>query len=362
MSADKNKKNRGHSKSSKSMDGTLKNTKSVAAFIQKRKRANPEELFKKLAKGDRVALAKAITIIESSRPEDQEIAQNLISKSLKKATNSFRIGITGPPGVGKSTFIESIGKHLLKDRKKLAILTIDPTSQVSKGSVLGDKTRMQDLSSNKNVFIRPSAAGETLGGVARKTRETITLCEAAGYDTIIVETVGVGQSEIAVHSMVDAFCLLLMPGGGDELQGIKRGVVEMADLIAINKADEDRIETAKQSRSAFKNAIHFYPTNENGWVTKVLTCSGLTDVGVIEVWEELQNYYAHNIKTGFLKKRRTSQSKFWLHETIINNLKKSFYQNPKITDLLFDLENKVIAGKISPFQAAEQLVKLNKHK
>ena len=352
MSSDKNKKNQNR----------LKNTKTVAAFIQKRKTINPNQLFDQLVKGDRIALAKAITIIESSRAADQEIAQNLIAKSLKKSIKSFRIGITGPPGVGKSTFIESIGKHILKNRKKLAVLTIDPTSQVSKGSVLGDKTRMQDLSSHKNVFIRPSAAGETLGGVARKTRETITLCEAAGYDTIIVETVGVGQSEIAVHSMVDAFCLLLMPGGGDELQGIKRGVVEMADLIAINKADEDRIEMAKQSRSAFKNAIHLYPPNENNWITKVMTCSGLNDKGITEIWTELENYFAHNTKTGYLKKRRTSQSKFWLHETIINNLKNSFYTNPHINKALLGLENEVIEGKISPFQAAEQLIKLASHK
>ncbi len=355
MSADKNK-------NTKSKDGNLKNTKSVKKFIQKRKTIDPNTLFNQLAKGDRIALAKAITVIESSRSEDHEVAQNLISKSLLKAVPAFRIGITGPPGVGKSTFIESIGKHILKNRKKLAVLTIDPTSQVSKGSVLGDKTRMQDLSTIKNVFIRPSAAGDTLGGVARKTRETITLCEAAGYDTIIVETVGVGQSEIAVHSMVDAFCLLLMPGGGDELQGIKRGVVEMADLIAINKADEDRIELAKQSRSAFKNAIHFYPPNENGWGTKVMTCSGLNDKGVDEIWKELQKYFDHNTKTGYLKKRRTSQSKFWLHETIINNLKNSFYTDPHITKVLLDLENKVIEGKISPFQAAESLIKLARHK
>ena len=357
MSSDKNKKTRNRSKTSKSNDGSLKNTKTVAAFIQKRKTINPDQLFDQLVKGDRIALAKAITVIESSRSEDQEMAQNLISQSLIKAVPSFRIGITGPPGVGKSTFIEAIGKHILKNRKKLAVLTIDPTSQVSKGSVLGDKTRMQDLSAHKNVFIRPSAAGETLGGVARKTRETITLCEAAGYDTIIVETVGVGQSEIAVHSMVDAFCLLLMPGGGDELQGIKRGVVEMADLIAINKADEDRIVMAKKSRAAFKNAIHLYPPNANEWATKVMTCSGLNNKGIDEIWKELKNYFAHNTQKGFLKKRRTSQSKFWLHETIINNLKNSFYTNPHITKVLSDLENKVIEGKISPFQAAEALLK-----
>lgn len=358
MSSNKNKPTKNHSKRTNSKGGSLRNTKSVAAFIQKRKTISPDQIFEKLIKGDRVALAKAITIIESARPEDQEFAQNLISKSLKKVKKSFRIGITGPPGVGKSTFIESIGKHILKDRKKLAILTIDPTSQVSKGSVLGDKTRMQDLSSNKKVFIRPSAAGATLGGVARKTRETITLCEAAGYDTIIVETVGVGQSEIAVHSMVDVFCLLLMPGGGDELQGIKRGVVEMADLIAINKADEDRIGLAKKSRAAFKNAIHLYPPNENGWETKVMTCSGLNDIGVDAIWTELQNYYDQNTKTGFLKKRRTSQSRFWLHETILNNLKDSFYQNPKVKAALLDLEKNVIDGKLSPFQAAEKLIKL----
>lgn len=357
MRSDKNKKKTNPSKDA----SKLKNKAAVKKRIQKRKAVDLNLLFQKLIKGDRIALAKAITIIESTRTEDQLLAENLLSKSLKVSRNSFRIGITGSPGVGKSTFIEALGTHILKAKRKLAVLTIDPSSQLSHGSVLGDKTRMQQLSSEKNVFIRPSAAGDTLGGVARKTRETITLCEAAGYDTVIVETVGVGQSEIAVHSMVDAFCLLLMPGGGDELQGIKRGVVEMADLIAINKADEDRVEQAKQSKIAFRNAIHFYPPNENKWTTKVLTCSGLNNKGVKEIWAELLAFNKHNTKTGFGKKRRTLQNKFWLHETIINILKHSFYTDPKIADALAKLEKQVVSGEISPFTAAEKLIEIARH-
>ena len=237
------------------------------ASIRKKRAAawSAERYAEKILEGDRVILSRAITLIESNRQSHQQLAQQIIEQCIPHSGKAIRIGITGSPGVGKSTFIEKLGKHILQQDRKLAVLAIDPSSQLSKGSILGDKTRMAELSADPNAYIRPSPAGQSLGGVGRCTRSTIILCEAAGFDTIFVETVGVGQSEIVVHSMVDFFLLLLLPGAGDELQGIKRGIVEMADLLAINKSDGDRLPLAKRSRQSYKNALHLFPPKESGW-------------------------------------------------------------------------------------------------
>jgi len=268
------------------------------------------------------------------------------------------VGVTGTPGVGKSTFIEALGKHVTGAGHRIAVLAIDPTSQVTRGSILGDKTRMAALATNENAFIRPSPAGDSLGGVARKTRETIVLCEAAGYDVILVETVGVGQSETAVHSMVDFFLLLLLPGAGDELQGIKRGIVEMADLIAINKADKNKLKPAQQAKQAYKNALHLYPPQFSGWIPEVLTCSALEGTGITEIWHTIQAYKIATQTNDFWQENRTRQAKFWLYETIKNDLSNSFFTHKKIKEILPRVEADVAAGRLSPFKGAEELMDL----
>jgi len=232
-----------------------------------------------ILRGDRVRLGQAITIIESTRVQDQQLAGQIIEQCLPHANKAIRIGITGAPGVGKSTFVESFGSFLLQQNKQLAVLAVDPSSRVSGGSILGDKTRMEQISTHPNAFIRPSPSGDSLGGVARKTREAMILCEAAGFDTILVETVGVGQSEFMVHSMVDCFLLLLLPGAGDELQGIKRGIVEMADMVLINKADGERIKLAQQTKRDYRNALHLFPPKQSKWIPKAVVCSALKQQG-----------------------------------------------------------------------------------
>ncbi len=253
--------------------------------IQRKRKSQPstDELINAILVGDITALSRAITLIESKNPEHLQKANEVIKKCLPHANKSIRIGITGVPGVGKSTFIESFGKHLTKRGKKVAVLAVDPSSTITKGSILGDKTRMEDLVKDKNAFIRPSPSGDSLGGVARKTRETIILCEAAGFDTIIIETVGVGQSETAVHSMVDFFLLLKLAGAGDELQGMKRGIIEMADAIAINKADGDNLNKANLAKIEFKRALHLYPEKESEWQPKVVLCSAIEKTGIDEI-------------------------------------------------------------------------------
>ncbi len=315
-----------------------------------------ETLTKGVLSGDRVLLSKAITYIESELPEHQKIASDLIENCLPYANNSLRIGITGSPGVGKSTFIESLGNHLLSLDHKLAVLAVDPSSQISKGSILGDKTRMQELAADNRAFIRPSPAGVALGGVAQKTRETIILCEAAGYDTILIETVGVGQSEIAVHSMVDCFMLLLLPGAGDDLQGIKRGIVEMADIVVVNKADEERMNLAKESKQAYKNALHLFPPKENNWIPKVMTCSALKNTGIKEVWNTVEAYKKHTTENNYFEHHRIQQSKYWLFESINYQLKSLFYNDKKIKDQIDQVESEVTAEKVSPFRAAQKLI------
>ncbi|MFK7812027.1 MAG: methylmalonyl Co-A mutase-associated GTPase MeaB [Maribacter sp.] len=318
-----------------------------------------EELISGILDSDKAALARAITLVESTKQESLEKANTIIEKCLAKKTDSIRIGITGVPGVGKSTFIESFGKKLTSIGKKVAVLAVDPTSTQTGGSILGDKTRMAELVKDENAFIRPSPSGISLGGVTRKTRESIILCEAAGYDVILIETVGVGQSETAVHSMVDFFLLLKLPGAGDELQGIKRGIIEMADAIVINKADGDRLKSARHAAVEFSKALHLYPPKENGWIPKVLNCSAIENTGLDEIWDMIVNYISENKASKFFIQKRQNQNKNWLLQTLDDQLKLQFYQNKEISIALEELIPDVINNKISPFRAAEKL--LQKH-
>lgn len=316
----------------------------------------PDELFKGIRSGDRTALSKAITLIESALPEHQLIAQTLIQKCLPFAGNSLRLGITGVPGAGKSTFIESFGNSLLRDDHKLAVLAIDPSSERSGGSILGDKTRMETLAGQEKAFIRPSPSGGTLGGVARKTRESVILCEAAGYDIIIVETVGVGQSETTVHSMVDFFLVLMIPGAGDELQGMKRGIMEMADAILINKADGDNIDRAQRAKTEYANALHLFPLPPSGWAPKVVTCSSTEGAGVQEVWEMIGSYKKHAKSNGFFDRRRSEQGTYWMYQTLNEGLKLRFFNDPKVSKRLEELERMMENDQISSFAAAVELL------
>lgn len=336
-----------------------KNTPSARiSKIQNSRKLIPtvEELTTGIFKNDKTALARAITLVESIKEENIEKANLIIEKCLANKTESIRIGITGVPGVGKSTFIESFGKQLTSKGKKVAVLAVDPTSTQTKGSILGDKTRMGELVKDDNAFIRPSPSGISLGGVTRKTRESIILCEAAGYDVILVETVGVGQSETAVHSMVDFFLLLKLPGAGDELQGIKRGIIEMADAIVINKADGETIKHARIAAAEFTRALHLYPPKENGWVPKVLSCSALEHTGLDEIWNMISNYISENKTTHFFTSKRQNQNKHWLLQTLDDQLKLKFYQDKKVALSLEKSIDDVINNKISPFQAAKKLL------
>jgi len=322
----------------------------------KRKTYSAEEFAQGIFNGDINLLSQAITMIESSKPEHQEVAQQIIEMCLPKAGRSIRLGITGVPGAGKSTFIESIGKYLCNSNHKVAVLAIDPSSERSKGSILGDKTRMEELSNHDNAFVRPSPSAGTLGGVARKTRESMILCEAAGFDMIIIETVGVGQSETAVKSMVDFFLLLKIAGAGDELQGIKRGIMEMADAIAINKADGNNIDRATLAKAQFQNALHLFPPHESGWDPKVLLCSALYDKGIPEIWECIKEYVNNTNKSNFFETNRREQSKYWMYETINERLKMDFYNNIIIKSIVKNTESDVLNDKISSFIAAHSLL------
>jgi LAO/AO transport system kinase len=283
-------------------------------------------------------------------------ANEIINACLPHANKSIRIGITGVPGVGKSTFIEAFGSYLTSLGKKVAVLTVDPSSTISHGSILGDKTRMEELVKDKNAYIRPSASGETLGGVARKTRETIILCEAGGFDTIIIETVGVGQSETAVHSMVDFFLLLKISGAGDELQGIKRGIMEMADAIVINKADGDNVNKAKLAKTEFNRALHLFPAKSSGWTPIVSTCSSITKEGIDEVWQTITDYFQLVKANHYFEEKRKEQNQYWMMETINDQLKSNFYNHPEIIKLLEENKKAVATNRKSPFTAALDLI------
>ena len=322
----------------------------------RRKEIIVEELTREILAGNKRALSQGITLIESRQPLHREKASALVENCLPHANRSIRIGITGVPGVGKSTFIEAFGGYLADNGKKVAVLAVDPTSSVTGGSILGDKTRMETLVNHKNAFIRPSPSGDSLGGVAKTTRETIILCEAAGFDTLLIETVGVGQSETTVHSMTDFFLLLKLAGAGDELQGIKRGIMEMADAIVINKADGENLKPAEKARSEFKRALHLYPAKESGWTPKVLLSSATEKTGIEEVWELICEYDRLVKKSGHFSQKRQNQNKFWLLQTINEDLKARFYQDPEIKKLLPKQLDALDRNETTPFEAAALLL------
>lgn len=309
-----------------------------------------------IVKGNVSMLSRAVTLVESINPDHQSIAQEVLEKCLPYSGKSVRIGISGVPGAGKSTSIDSFGMHVLEKGGKLAVLAIDPSSERSKGSILGDKTRMEALSAHPRSFIRPSPSAGSLGGVARKTRESIILCEAAGYDKVFVETVGVGQSETAVHSMVDFFLLIQLAGTGDELQGIKRGIMEMADAIIINKADGDNIDKANLAATQFRNALHLFPAPESGWTPRVLTYSGFYNLGVKEIWDMVDEYMDFVKDNGYFDHHRNQQSKYWMYESIDETLKSSFYNNSYIKEILTQYEDSVLQGNVTSFVAAKKLL------
>lgn len=309
-----------------------------------------------ILEGNRTVLSRAITLIESSLLKHHQQAQKIIEKCIPYSGNAVRIGITGVPGVGKSTFIEVFGTHLTKNGAKLAVLAIDPSSEITKGSILGDKTRMEDLANDPNAFIRPSPSAGTLGGVARKTRETVILCEAAGFDTILIETVGVGQSETMVHSMVDFFLLLMLAGAGDELQGIKRGIMEMADSIVINKADGENIIKAKSARIEYQNALHLFPPTNSGWIPLVEICSSRTGKGIPEIWKIISDYVSFTKQNGFFASNRQQQSKFRMFEMINEELLNNFYQNKDVASLTEKIEQELLSQKITSYAAAQKLL------
>ena len=321
-----------------------------------RKSYTPAEYVEGILKGNITVLSQAVTLVESAKHEHQQVAQEIIEKCLPFAGRSMRIGITGVPGAGKSTSIDVFGMHLLEKGHKLAVLAIDPSSERSKGSILGDKTRMEALSREKNAFIRPSPSAGSLGGVARKTRETIVLCEAAGFDTVFVETVGVGQSETAVHSMVDFFLLIQVAGTGDELQGIKRGIMEIADGIVVNKCDGDNVDRCHMAATNFRNALHFFPASESGWMPKVLCYSGFYGYGVKEVWDMIFEYINFVKDNNYFYLRRQEQNKYWMYETIDAKLRSNFYNNPRIASLLEEAENSIQNGEKTSFMAAHALL------
>jgi len=315
-----------------------------------------EYYYKGIIEGNITILAQAITIIESSKLEHRTLAEEILDKCRLATVDSVRIGITGVPGVGKSTFIETFGKSLTSKGHRVAVLAIDPSSSRNKGSILGDKTRMEALSSDKNAFIRPSPSSGSLGGVAQKTRETITLCEAAGFDIILVETVGVGQSEIEAHSMVDFFLLLMLAGAGDELQGIKRGIIEMSDAIFINKADGDNVQKAELSKVQYANALHLFPPQKSGWIPIADTCSAFNNIGIDNVWNHIQKYIRLTKSNGYFLLKRKEQELYRLHKQIETKLKQIFYEDKSLESELAIAEKEVSENSKSPYLLAEKLI------
>jgi len=327
-----------------------------------RNRLSIKEYSEGVLKGERAILSRAITILESRLPEDERIAEAVLKEILPNSGRSIRLGITGVPGVGKSTFIESFGNFLIENGHKVAILAIDPSSQKSKGSILGDKTRMETLAKNTNAFIRPSASGTALGGVAEKTRESILLCEAAGFDITIVETVGVGQSETAVHQMVDFFLLLMLAGAGDELQGIKKGIMEMADAVVINKADGENRANSERAKREYQNALHLFPANDNGWITQVKTMSAMEKVGIEEVWKMISDFVAQTKNNGHFESRRSLQNVAWMHDAIKRRLLSNLWDDEILAFKINSIEKEVEQGKLPASLAATQILEMLKQK
>ena len=331
---------------------------------KRRSRLTRERYIDGVLAGDRKILARAITLIESSRTDDAELAQEILEACLPHTGNSIRLGITGVPGAGKSTLIDALGMHLIREHgQKVAVLAIDPSSEVSGGSILGDKTRMNALSQNQNAFIRPSASRGALGGVAQRTREAMLLCEAAGFQRIIVETIGTGQSETAVHSMVDFFLLLMISGAGDELQGMKRGVMEMADAVVINKADGDNRTKAERTRTEFQNALRYFPPPPTGWTPCSLSCSALTGEGIPELWKCVYEHTKLLKSNQWFERIRRNQLKNWMYEVIERGLVRNFRNHPLVKQKLAELEREVTEGRITSFHAANRLLELyTKHR
>lgn len=326
-------------------------------FVRRKRRTfTTDEYVEGILQGNITILAQAITLVESNNPAHYAQAQEIIERCLPYSGKSVRIGITGVPGAGKSSFIEAVGNMITSLKHKLAVLAIDPSSERSGGSILGDKTRMESICHNPDIFVRPSPSAGSLGGVARKTRETIVLCEAAGFDVIFIETVGVGQSETAVHSMVDMFMMLQISGAGDELQGIKRGIMEMADMMVITKADGENITKAELAKAQYQGALHLFPLAESGWRPQVYTCSSLLGTGLEEVWQGVEKYLEHIELNGYFTANRNRQNKYWMYETINETLKSSFYNNPEIEAKMVEVEQRVLEAKLSSFIAAKELL------
>lgn len=327
----------------------------LSARKTQRQLRNPQELLLGIQAGSRAALSAAITLVESENPQDRMLANDLLKACKKVAKSAKRIGITGVPGVGKSTFIESFGLELLKKGLKIAVLAIDPSSSVSGGSILGDKTRMERLSQETAVFIRPSATGKTLGGVAKHTREAILLCEAAGYDIIIIETVGVGQSETVVHGMVDFFMLLMLAGAGDELQGMKRGIMELADTVIINKADGSNEVSAKNARTQYASALHIFAQRPDAWHVPVLCASGLNAIGLIEIWQEIEKFYRHMEFGGYLLTKRAQQEVQLFEQLIEETLRLQFLTHDTQQTQYASLKEQLLSGELMAYEAIDLL-------
>ncbi len=331
----------------------------IAQVAKRRRSLTRQQYLDGILAGDRTVLAQAITLIESSRAADRELAEQIIEDCLPYSGNSIRVGITGVPGAGKSSVIEALGTFLIEEhQQKIAVLAIDPSSQISGGSILGDKTRMQTLASSEMAFIRPSPSRGSLGGVAQRTREVMLLCEAAGYGNILVETVGVGQSEIAVHGMVDFFLLLMLAGAGDELQGMKRGVMEMADIVVVNKADGSNLMAAERARTDAQNALHYFPASQSEWTPRALTCSAQTGHGIPELWECVLEYTALTKGNGWFAAARRDQTRTWMHEIIQQGLRQRFEAHPVIRKRMESLEQEVVEGRTTSFRAALTLLEI----
>ncbi len=321
-----------------------------------KQRLQVNEYLEGVKRGDRVVLAKALTLIESNLETDRTVATKLLSKLAPLKTDTIRIGVTGVPGVGKSSFIESFGSYLTQCNKKVAVLTVDPTSQLSKGSILGDKTRMENLSKNPLAFIRPSPSGGALGGTALRTRESVVLCEAAGYNVILIETVGVGQSEIAIKGMVDFFLLLMLAGAGDALQGIKRGIMEMADALVITKDDGDNKKRSREAAAEYQHALQLFRTDESGWKPPILTCSALENTGMEEIWSMILSYKEKTVKNKFWELNRNRQAVTWFHEYVNQGLLTEIYRSSRMGKLFKKLEQEVSDKKKLPVLAGEKLL------